>query len=34
MKYWSPVRRIEGAYGDRHLVVTCPPVKEYASAEA
>ena len=30
MKYWSPVRRIEGAYGDRHLVVTCPPVTEYA----
>ncbi len=34
MKYWSPVRRIEGAYGDRHLVVTCPPVTEYAAAEA
>jgi glycine dehydrogenase len=32
MKYWSPVRRIEGAYGDRHLVVTCPPVTEYATA--
>jgi glycine dehydrogenase len=31
MKYWSPVRRIEGAYGDRHLVVTCPPVTEYAA---
>ena len=30
MKYWSPVRRIEGAYGDRHLVVTCPPVTEFA----
>jgi glycine dehydrogenase len=34
MKYWSPVRRIEGAYGDRNLVVTCPPVTEYATAEA
>jgi glycine dehydrogenase len=34
MKYWSPVRRIEGAYGDRHLVVTCPPVTEYAAVEA
>jgi glycine dehydrogenase len=34
MKYWSPVRRIEGAYGDRHLVVTCPPVTDYATAEA
>jgi glycine dehydrogenase len=34
MKYWSPVRRIEGAYGDRHLVVTCPPVAEYATVDA
>ena len=34
MKYWSPVRRIDGAYGDRNLVVTCPPVTEYAAAEA
>jgi glycine dehydrogenase len=34
MKYWSPVRRIEGAYGDRHLVVTCPPVTEYATVDA
>ena len=24
MKYWSPVRRIEGAYGDRNLVVRLP----------
>jgi glycine dehydrogenase len=31
MKYWSPVRRIEGAYGDRNLVVTCPPVTAYAT---
>ncbi len=29
-KYWSPVRRIDGAYGDRHLVCGCPPVEEYA----
>ena len=28
-KYWSPVRRIDGAYGDRHLVCACPPVDEY-----
>jgi glycine dehydrogenase len=33
MKYWSPVRRIEGAYGDRNLVVTCPPVTEYALSQ-
>jgi glycine dehydrogenase len=31
MKYWSPVRRIEGAYGDRHLVVTCAPVTAFAA---
>jgi glycine dehydrogenase len=29
-KYWPPVRRIDGAYGDRHLVCACPPVAEYA----
>jgi glycine dehydrogenase len=25
-KYWPPVRRIQSAYGDRHLVCTCPPL--------
>ncbi|HVF20255.1 MAG TPA: aminomethyl-transferring glycine dehydrogenase [Mycobacteriales bacterium] len=29
-KYWPPVRRIDGAYGDRHLVCSCPPVTDYA----
>ncbi len=29
-KYWPPVRRIDGAFGDRHLVCSCPPVSEYA----
>ncbi|HEX2904384.1 MAG TPA: aminomethyl-transferring glycine dehydrogenase [Jatrophihabitans sp.] len=29
-KYWAPVRRIDGAYGDRNLVCACPPVAEYA----
>jgi len=24
-KYWPPVRRIDQAYGDRHLVCSCPP---------
>jgi len=24
-KYWSPVRRIDSAYGDRNLVCACPP---------
>ncbi len=28
-KYWTPVRRIDGAYGDRHLVCACPPVEDY-----
>jgi glycine dehydrogenase len=29
-KYWPPVRRIDGAYGDRNLVCACPPVAAYA----
>jgi glycine dehydrogenase len=29
-KYWPPVRRVEGAYGDRNLVCSCPPVEAYA----
>ena len=29
-KYWPPVRRIDGAYGDRNLVCSCPPVDSYA----
>ncbi len=28
-KYWPPVARIDQAYGDRHLVCTCPPVAAY-----
>jgi glycine dehydrogenase len=28
-KYWSPVRRIDGAYGDRHLVCACPPPEAF-----
>ena len=23
-KYWAPVRRIDGVYGDRNLVTSCP----------
>jgi glycine dehydrogenase len=26
-KYWPPVGRIDNAYGDRHLVCTCPPLE-------
>ena len=29
-KYWPPVRRIDGAYGDRNLVCSCPPVDSYS----
>ncbi|GLW06546.1 glycine dehydrogenase (decarboxylating) [Microtetraspora sp. NBRC 13810] len=28
-KYWSPVRRIDQAYGDRNLVCSCPPLSAY-----
>jgi glycine dehydrogenase len=31
-KYWPPVNRVDNAYGDRHLVCTCPPVEEYLEA--
>jgi glycine dehydrogenase len=30
-KYWPPVRRIDGAYGDRNLVCSCPRPEELAS---
>jgi glycine dehydrogenase len=29
-KYWPPVRRIDGAYGDRHLVCSCPAPEAFA----
>jgi glycine dehydrogenase len=29
-KYWPPVRRIDGAYGDRNLVCACPPPEAFA----
>ena len=29
-KYWPPVNRVDNAYGDRHLVCTCPPLSDYA----
>jgi glycine dehydrogenase len=28
-KYWPPVRRIDGAYGDRNLVCACPPPEAF-----
>lgn len=28
-KYWSPVGRIDGAYGDRNLMCSCPPIEDF-----
>jgi glycine dehydrogenase len=28
-KYWPPVSRIDGAYGDRHVMCACPPIEVY-----
>lgn len=28
-KYFPPVRRIDNAYGDRHLVCSCPPPEDF-----
>ncbi|MBW0254220.1 aminomethyl-transferring glycine dehydrogenase [Cellulomonas sp. PS-H5] len=33
-KYWPPVRRIDGAHGDRNLVCACPPIEAYAEGAA
>ncbi len=30
-KYWPPVRRIDGGYGDRNLMCSCPPVEDLAA---
>jgi len=31
-KYWPPVRRIDGAYGDRNLVCSCPSPEAFQDA--
>jgi glycine dehydrogenase len=31
-KYWPPVNRVDNAYGDRHLVCSCPPLDSYKDA--
>jgi len=28
-KFWIPVRRVDDAYGDRHLVCSCNPIEDY-----
>ncbi len=29
-KYWVPVARIDGGYGDRNLMCSCPPIEDLA----
>ncbi|MGB3257612.1 MAG: aminomethyl-transferring glycine dehydrogenase [Ornithinimicrobium sp.] len=29
-KYWPPVRRVDGAWGDRNLQCSCPPLEDLA----
>ncbi len=31
-KFWPPVRRVDNAHGDRHLVCACPPTEMYQEA--
>jgi glycine dehydrogenase len=31
-KYWPPVSRIDGVYGDRNVVCSCAPIEAYAEA--
>ncbi len=28
-KYWPPIRRVNDAYGDRHLICSCNPIEDY-----
>jgi glycine dehydrogenase len=32
-KYWPPVSRVDNAYGDRHLVCSCPPMEAYGASD-
>lgn len=32
-KFWTPVARVDNAFGDRHLVCSCPPLSEYQGNE-
>jgi len=33
-KYWPPVRRIDGARGDRNLACSCPPLSAFESTDS
>ena len=32
-KFWTPVRRVDDAYGDRHLVCSCNPIEDYIETQ-
>jgi len=32
-KFWPAVGRIDNAFGDRHLICTCPPIESYEAAQ-
>jgi glycine dehydrogenase len=32
-KYWPPVSRIDGGYGDRNLMCSCPPIEAYTAED-
>ncbi len=32
-KYWPPVSRIDGAFGDRNLMCSCPPLSAYQGGD-
>ena len=32
-KYWPPVGRVDNAYGDKHLICSCPPLESYLEPE-
>lgn len=31
-KFWPSVRRVDDAYGDRHLICTCAPIEDFIEA--
>jgi glycine dehydrogenase len=31
-KFWPSVRRVDDAYGDRHLICTCAPIEDFVEA--
>jgi glycine dehydrogenase len=33
-KFWPPVGRVNNAYGDRHVVCSCPPIEDYLEPQS